>query len=254
MSDAAPFYDRLAPYYHLLYGDWEASVARQGAALAQLLDAHGVRPGDPILDAACGIGTQTIGLAASGYEVTASDCSPGAIERLRNELTERRLNVNAYVDDLRILGRSASSSFAAILACDNSIPHLLTDEELLQCFRSCLRCLRQHGLAVFSVRDYAAIPRVNPDVRPYGVRNIDGRRFLAVQVWEWENERYDLRMYLTTEEGDGTCHTEVLRSRYYAVTVERLLALMQEAGFVDTRRMDDVLFQPVLIGRRADAV
>ena len=40
MTDAAPFYDRLAPYYHLLYGDWETSVARQGAALARLLDSH----------------------------------------------------------------------------------------------------------------------------------------------------------------------------------------------------------------------
>lgn len=106
---------------------------------------------------------------------------------------------------------------------------------------------------MFSVRDYAAIPRVDPDVRPYGVRKVGRRRFLAVQVWEWENERYDLRMYLTTEEDDGRCHTEVLRSRYYAVTIERLLALMREAGFVETRRMDDVLFQPVLIGRRADA-
>ena len=76
MGDVAPFYDSLAPYYHLLYDDWEASVARQGAALADLLDSHGVRRGETILDAACGIGTQTIGLLANGYSVTASDCSP----------------------------------------------------------------------------------------------------------------------------------------------------------------------------------
>lgn len=250
MTDPASFYDRLAPHYHLLYADWEASIARQGAALAHLLDAHGVHPGEPILDAACGIGTQAIGLAANGYAVTASDCSPGAVDRLKRELGERGLRGNVHVDDLRELAHGATGSFAAVLACDNSIPHLLTDEELLQCFRSCLRCLRPGGLAVFSVRDYAAIPRVNPDVRPYGIRHVGSRRFLAVQVWEWEDDRYDLRMYLTTEESDGACHTEVLRSRYYAVSIERLLALMQDAGFAETRRMDDVLFQPVLIGRR----
>ncbi|HEY9066667.1 MAG TPA: class I SAM-dependent methyltransferase, partial [Burkholderiaceae bacterium] len=72
----------------------------------------------------------------------------------------------------------------------------------------------------------------------------------AVQVWEWDGDRYDLRLYLTTEQADGRCSTEVLRSRYYAVTTERLLALLHEAGFVDARRLDDVLFQPVLIGRK----
>jgi SAM-dependent methyltransferase len=254
MTDTASFYDRLAPYYHLLYGDWEASVGRQGAALADFLSAHGVQPGDPVLDAACGIGTQTIGLAKYGYDVKASDCSPGAIERLKRELMQRGLSGNAYVDDLRVLERAASGTFRAVLACDNSIPHLLTDEELLQCFRSCLRCLKPGGLAVFSVRDYGAIPRVSPDVRPYGIRHDGGRRFLAVQVWEWEGDLYDLRMYLTTEESDGTCHTEVLRSRYYAVGIEHLLSLMQEAAFVETQRIDDVLFQPILIGRRPNAV
>lgn len=55
------FYNRLAPFYHLLYGDWDAAVRNQGEALAQLLKGWGVGPGEPVLDAACGIGTQTLG-------------------------------------------------------------------------------------------------------------------------------------------------------------------------------------------------
>jgi hypothetical protein len=31
------FYDELAPLYHLVYDDWERSVARQGEALASLI-------------------------------------------------------------------------------------------------------------------------------------------------------------------------------------------------------------------------
>lgn len=253
MSEVAPFYDRLAPHYHLLYGDWEASVASQGAALARLLAGHGVAPGEAVLDASCGIGTQTLGLLANGYAVTASDCSPGAVDRLKSELHARNLRCPAHVDDLRSLSRAASGAFSAVVACDNSIPHLLTDAELLACFRNCLRCLRPGGLAVFSVRDYAATPRVSPDVRPYGVRDLDEGRFLAVQVWDWDGDHYDLRIYLTHEQRDGRCVTEVLRSRYYAVTIDRLLALLQAAGFVATQRLDGVLFQPVLIGRRSEA-
>src|SRR3989442_13253980 len=34
------FYDRLAPLYHLVYEDWEASVGRQGEMLASLIAEH----------------------------------------------------------------------------------------------------------------------------------------------------------------------------------------------------------------------
>jgi SAM-dependent methyltransferase len=248
----AAFYDQLAPYYHLLYGDWEGSVAKQGEAIARLLREAGVLPGDQVLDAASGIGTQTLGLLERGYRLTACDISPGAIERLNVELSRRAVLATARVDDLRTLSLASSESMAAVVACDNSIPHLLSDGELLQAFRSCYRCLRPGGIAIFSVRDYAAIERINPDVRPYGLRYEAGSRFLAVQVWEWDNDQYDLRVYLTSESPDGICETRVLRSRYYAVSIEHLLSLLVEAGFVCTERRDDVIFQPVLLARRPE--
>lgn len=249
----ASFYDDLAPYYHLLYGDWENAIVTQAAALATLLREAGVEPGEPVLDAACGVGTQTIGLLAHRYQVTASDISPGAIRRLDFELSRRKLLAKTYVDDFRTLAGTAAESVAAVLACDNSIPHLLSDAEILMAFRSCYRCLRPGGVAVFSVRDYATIERKSPNVRPYGLQYQEGSRFLAVQVWEWDGDHYDLRVYLTSESPEGKCATQVLRSRYYAISIARLLALLSEAGFVGVQRRDQVLFQPVLLGRRGNA-
>jgi SAM-dependent methyltransferase len=247
----ATFYDELAPYFHLLYGDWEHAILKQGAAISSLLGEFGVKSGDPVLDAACGIGTQTLGLAMLGFEVAASDISAGELERLRFELSSRSLHAQVHLDDLRTLAHAPSGTMAAVLACDNSIPHLLSDAEILQSFRSCYRSLRAQGVAVFSVRDYAAIERKTPDVRPYGMRYVDGTRFLAVQVWEWDKDQYDLRLYLTREFADGQCETRVLRSRYYAVSIARLCELLLEAGFVEVQRRDHVLHQPVLVGRRA---
>lgn len=188
----AVFYDELAPYYHLLYGNWEEAIVRQGTALATLLRNTGIAPGQSVLDAACGIGTQTIGLLAQGYQLTASDISPGAVSRLESELSRRALRAETYVDDLHTLARTASQSMAAVLACDNCIPHLLSDVEILEAFRSCYRCLQPGGSAVFSVRDYSTIERRSPDVRPYGLHYENDTRFLAVQVWEWEADQYDL--------------------------------------------------------------
>ncbi len=254
-SNSSDFYDRLAPFYHLLYGDWEAAIRTQGDALARLLAAEGVQPGDRVLDAACGIGTQTLGLLAQGYTVDASDISPGAVMRLRRELAERGQTAELRVDDLRQLAHAADESCAAVLACDNSIPHLLDDGEILQALHSAHRALRPGGVLVISVRDYTAEPRRSPDVRPYGLHiDAGGNRFLAVQTWEWgegaDGECYDLRLWLMREQADGQCETQVLNGRYYAVSTDRLQELMRAAGFADVRRLDDVLFQPVLIGRR----
>jgi SAM-dependent methyltransferase len=246
------FYDELAPYYHLLYADWEASIALQGAALAAVLTARGVAPRARVLDAACGVGTQAIGLAERGYRVRASDLSPGAVGRARAELARRGLVADVRVADLRALraAHAAAAPFAAVLACDNAVPHLLGDAEILRALRECHALLEPGGLLVLSVRDYATIERRSPDLRPQAVQREGDRLRLAVQVWEWEGEEYDLRLYLTEEGPDGTCATRVLRSRYYAVTIGRLLALLGEAGFVDAERVDSAFFQPLVIGRR----
>ena len=80
-ADTASFYNELAPFYHLLYGDWEQAIRRQGTALAALLGDRGIGVDAPVHNAASGIGTQMLGLLQQGYRVSASDLSPGAVER-----------------------------------------------------------------------------------------------------------------------------------------------------------------------------
>lgn len=249
MTDA--FYDALAPYYHLIYPDWEASSERQSQALAALLNELGIRPADRLLDAAAGIGTQTLGLAAAGYVMSASDVSAGAIDRLGREAARRGLLVRARVADLRTLSSAYSETFDAILACDNAIPHLLTDAEIATAFSECRRCLRVGGVLVISVRDYALIERRSPDIRPYPSHVEGGRRFTGEQVWEWDGDRYDLTQRLIEEAPGEAPRRHEFRTRYYAITISRLLALLVTAGFERVERRDGVFFQPLLIGHAA---
>jgi SAM-dependent methyltransferase len=247
--DTAGFYDELAPFYPLLYSNWDDAIARQGAALSKLLSELGIGPNDVVLDAACGVGTQALGLLGQRHRMIASDLSAGAVARFKTELDRRGLQAEARIDDMRELDGAEPASVAAVIACDNSVPHLLSDDAILRAFASFHRVLKPGGWMMISVRDYASIERKNPDVRPYGLRRDGSHRFLAVQVWEWDGDHYDLRMYLTTE-SEGKCETRVLVTRYYAVTIERLMQLMAVAGFVDVERRNDVLFQPVLLGKR----
>jgi len=246
------FYDRLAPYYHLLYADWEASIERQGAALAVLLRDLGLAPGAAVHDAACGIGTQTIALARHGYRMTGSDVSSGAVERALVELNARELTAALTVGDMRDLRSVVTTPVDAVIACDNAVPHLLSDAAILEALRSCHDAVRPGGVVLLSVRDYETLPRRSPDVHPHAAHCDGDRRVVPVQVWEWDDDQYDLRLYVTEEhQATGACVTHMLSTRYYAVTIPRLIELAREAGLIRVERRDGVLFQPVIVGFRS---
>jgi len=248
MNDTQSFYDDLADYYHLIYEDWSASIDRQADALAAIIREHDASPG-LVADVACGIGTQALGLAARGYNVVGSDLSLSAIARLRREANARNVTIDVKLDDMSELATYADRSVDVLLACDNAVPHLLSDELIRRAFHHFHRVLRPGGLCILSVRDYAAMPPMSVRFVPYGVREVSGGRVVVFQVWEYEGELYRLNLYFVFDRA-GTTETRVFRANYYAVSIDTLIALLAEVGFQNIRRMDNVLFQPIILAER----
>jgi SAM-dependent methyltransferase len=244
------FYDELALLYHLIYPDWNESIRRQGEQLSRLIEAEW--PGHrKVLDVSCGIGTQTLALAGLGYPVTASDLSANEIERARHEAGLRGLAVDFSVCDMREAHAAHGTGFDIVMSCDNSMPHLPTDDDLLHAFRQMTGCLRPGGGCVITVRDYEKEERGTDLVKHYGARVENGKRHVLFQVWDFVGEHYDLGFFFVEEDlSTREVKTRVMRSRYYAVSTTRLCELMREAGLEQVRRIDGVFFQPVLVGTR----
>ncbi len=244
------FYDELAPFHHLIYPDWEASRRRQGQALDAILRSRVGPPPRTILDAACGIGTQSLALAALGYEVTASDLSPKAVERAAHEAATRGLTLHTSVADMRQAFDHHRRTFDAVIACDNAVPHLLTDADISRAFEQFFRCTAPGGLCLVSARDYDVMEKGGLRVAPHGVRQVEGTRFVLFQIWEWEGERYHTTMYIIEDPPTAEPAAHAMRSTYYAVSIARLMDLLRQAGFEEVERIDGVFFQPVVLGRR----
>lgn len=246
----ADFYDQLAPRYHLIFADWEASIARQGRQLAAVIAAEW--PGHrSVLDVSCGIGTQSIALAQQGFWVKGSDVSAVALERARAEAARRGLVIEFVLCDMRSASACHGGGFDVVLSADNSVPHLLDDAGILRALESMRACLKPGGGCLLTVRDYAREPRGSNLVKPYAARIEDGRRYVGVQVWDFAGELYDLTLYLIEEDlGTHAVTTHTLHTTYYAIGTDRLLDLMGQAGFERVRRLDDVFYQPVLVGTR----
>jgi SAM-dependent methyltransferase len=198
-----------------------------------------------------GIGTQAIGLAKRGFVVTASDLSGGAIARAKAEAHRRAVVIDFSVCDMRASYTHHRRQFDVVLSGDNSITHLLNDDDLLLALRQMYDCTRPGGGCLLTVRDYDREDRGTGLVKPYGVREEGGNRYFIFQVWDFLDQIYDLAMYFVVD--DRTSEqlvTHVMRTQYNAVGTDRLLALMREAGFTSTQRLDGRFYQPVLVGNR----
>jgi SAM-dependent methyltransferase len=249
MMNTNNFYASLTPLYHLIYPDWDKSIQRQAAMLNSVIRESCV-DALTVLDVSCGIGTQAIGLAKLGYNVTASDLSPEEVKRAKQEAALRNLSVAFSVADMRQVFNHHARQFDVVISCDNSVPHLLSDEDILTAFRQFYQATRPGGCCIITVRDYEKEDFSKQQIKPYSIREDNGIRWLIWQVWDPHPPTYDLTMYFVEDRGGPECTTHVMHSIYYAVGIQRLQELMRQAGFEGVRRLDDRFFQPMVLGTK----
>lgn len=252
-DSVARFYDQFAADYHLIFADWDASMARQGEALDAMVRARlGAGPVS-VLDCSCGIGTQAIALARRGHRVTGSDLSQVAVGRAAREAALRGLQLPTAAADMRHLP-FADAVFDVVVCADNALPHLLTEEDVRVALAEMRRVLSDGGLLILSTRPYDDILRSRPvSTPPQLARTPDGRA-VTFQLWDWheDGERYDLELFQLLPDGDDW-HVKVRRTTYWALTRHRLTGFVTEAGFTGPEWAAPEasgFFQPVLTARK----
>jgi ubiquinone/menaquinone biosynthesis C-methylase UbiE len=109
------FYDDLAESYHLMFENWDRSIANQAAILGPILEQYSGKNSAYVLDCACGIGTQALGLAQRGHTLVGSDLSKSAIARAMNEARMRNLDIKFHVADMRNLSVIPEKGFDAVV-------------------------------------------------------------------------------------------------------------------------------------------
>lgn len=257
MSDEIEaFYDDLAEHYHLIYEDWDRSIGSQADALGPLLEQAVGRSPLKVLDCACGIGTQTIGVARRGHTVVASDLSGAAVRRAGREVRLRGLDVRFHVADMRNLTVIPEAEFDAVLVGDNSLPHLLATEDLELALQGIAAKLKPSGVMLATVRDYDNVLQTRPAMQLPNFYSENGKRRIVHQVWDWDEDEYTVHLYLTIESASGWT-AKHYASRYRALKREQLSQALKVAGFVDVEWLlpkATSFYQPIVIARKGSKV
>ena len=126
MNIIQTFYDEMASSYDKLFLDWKAATREQAVILDRIFRQQGFEKTARVLDCACGIGTQAIGIASLGYCVTASDISDGELAQARKRAEENGVTVSFANADFCALGDTFSEKFDIVIAMDNALPHMLS--------------------------------------------------------------------------------------------------------------------------------
>lgn len=251
-STARDFYEALAAHYHLIFENWDKSIARQAAILNPLL--HSVLPRTPlkILDCACGIGTQAIGFAQAGHNVVASDLSPAAVARARREAESRGVSISFAVSDMTSLAEIEESGFDVVAALDNALPHL-DPSQLKQAVQAMAAKLRPGGILLASIRDYDRLIVERPTVQGPVFYGAAGNRRIVHQIWDWLGEdRYAVHQYITVE-AEGQWRSHHFASEYRCALRSELTATLENAGLAEVRWLmpeESGFYQPIVMGTK----
>ena len=245
------FYDNMASSYDKLFLDWQATTKEQAVLLDNLFRAEGFDASARVLDCACGIGTQAIGLAALGYCVTGSDISEGELAEAKNRAAAQNVTVQFQQANFCALSVTFSEPFDIVIAMDNALPHMLTKEDLAAAVRSIINQTAQGGIFVASIRDYDALLMSKPAYSPPYIHTSDTGRRVSFQTWDWEGDNYKLVQYII--EDGKELQISKFPCEYRATRREELTELLLSGGCskVEWKFPDETgFYQPIVIARK----
>ena len=251
MSITQTFYDNLASQYDKLFLDWQATTQEQALILDRIFTANGFDKSANILDCACGIGTQTIGLGAIGYNITGSDISDGEIAEAKERAKKNNVSVSFEHANFCALSDTFSEQFDIVIAMDNALPHMLTSNDLASAIKSIVNQIKDGGIFVASIRDYDALLANKPPYSPpYIHKTAKGQR-VSFQTWTWEGDNYRLIQYIVDDE--DSLQVSKFECEYRATRRQEITDLLMASGcheVVWKFPEETGFYQPIVVAKK----
>lgn len=247
------FYDELSDDYHLIFDSWEDAVKKQAFILNSIIKTYANADALKVLDCACGIGTQSIGLASLGYKVYGTDISPKAIERAKVEAEKLNLTITFNVADFRTLAKHIEGYFDVVIACDNALPHLLDENDMLLAAKNIWAKMNAGSLFMGSMRDYDKVLEDKPLSTEPVVKDTKKHRTISFQVWDWaKDDTYTVNHFTIKNDADKL-DTYLRKTMYRAYRRNHITEIFAQAGFIEINWLmpeQSGYYQPIIVCKK----
>jgi SAM-dependent methyltransferase len=160
------------------------------------------------------------------------------------------MDLQLAVADMRDLSSVGGAKFDAVICLDNAIPHLESNDEIIQAAIQIREKLRPGGFLIASIRDYDLLIKDKPIVHGPSFHSDQEHRRIVFQVWDWiDDRRYTFHLYITSQTAAGwqTVHAAAV---YRAILRDELNVALERAGFKNVRWLSPVesgFYQPIVL-------
>jgi SAM-dependent methyltransferase len=227
------FYDRLAPDYDAMTG-FEKRFVLERPFFRLLVEKFGIRTA---LDAGSGTGFHALLLAQLGVEVTAVDVSQEMMERLAAHARTMDLRVHPVIAAFQDLRKTVAGPFDALFCLGNSLPHLLTGEDLRRTLENFHAVLRPGGMLLVQLLNYDRI--MSSRTRVQSVRESGGTTF--VRMYDYEQAGGLILFNLLRLENNAGEAAQTLQSvPLRPLRAAGLSEALEQSGFTDIRRFGGI--------------
>lgn len=218
---ADPFYDQLAPHYHLKV-DWLQRRAKEAALFEYLLP---LSPTPSVLDLGCGDGGHAPFITQPGLSYIGVDRSEKMIAMANRHHRHRRAKF--IVGDMLRLPADWNGRFGLCLLLGNTLPHLHTVADRDRLFAAVLRVLAPGGRFVIQI--------VNPEPMRGKSMSAPPARFgkratLFLPLYLRRGRLWDFVMEIVRFDQGKIAEREILLTRLRIWTLTELLQAARKIG------------------------
>jgi glycine/sarcosine N-methyltransferase len=218
--------------------NWDERLAFEIPFLEQQLNPLASAPNQPVrvLDAACATGRHAIALAQLGYSAAGADLSAGMVTLAQANAASAGLNVPFGVAGFGGLANAAALRpllpFDAVLCLGNSLPHVLTQPELIATLADFAACLRPGGRLVIQSRNFdAVLAQRERWMDPQSHREGE-REWIFLRFYDYDPDGLIAFNILTLyRAGSGAWEQRVSTTRLWPQRQAELTASLKSTGF-----------------------
>ncbi len=189
-----------------------------------------------VLDAACGTGRHAIALAQRGYTAAGADLSAGMVARAQANASRAGVETPFVTAGFGLLAGAFETSpllpFDAVLCLGNSLPHVLTPEELSATLMDFAACLRPGGKLIIQSRNFDAVLVHKERWMEPQAHHEGEREWIFLRFYDYDPDGLITFNIITLHRsGGGTWQQRVDATRLWPQRQAELTAALGAAGF-----------------------
>jgi SAM-dependent methyltransferase len=162
-----------------------------------------------------------------------SDVSQKMLDVAGGNVREAGVDFPLIRSDFRELRKNVTTVFDAAICMGNSIPHLMTDKDILQALESIRECIKNKGFIIFEFRNYDHLLSTRTKFLPMRINARKDDLIISIlYVLDYLDNliRFNV-VYLTEDTRTGKTEMDVQIVDYNPILAANFRRLLENAGF-----------------------